>query len=207
MPLLITRSTNNYGPYQHPEKLIPLITTNAFENQQLPIYGTGQNVRDWLYVEDNCAAILTVLERGAVSEIYNVSSGEEKTNIEVTKAVLHTLKKPKSLIDYVEDRPGHDFRYSINSEKVRALGWTPQYDFARGTQETIRWYLKNEWWWRKIMARQQHRDYLRKHCMRFHAQSKPSMAIDASTRMLSRRRYLPSSLKEFKGHRSKRALS
>jgi dTDP-glucose 4,6-dehydratase len=207
IPLLITRSTNNYGPYQHPEKLVPLIITNAIENQQLPVYGTGQNVRDWLYVEDNCAAILTVLERGAVGGIFNVSSGEERTNIEVTKGVLHTLKKPESLIDYVKDRPGHDFRYSINSEKLRALGWTPQYDFARGIKETVRWYLKNKWWWNKIKAGQQHRDYLRKQCMRFHAQSEPSMVIDASTHTLSKRRYFPSSLKEFKEHRSERALS
>ncbi len=158
IPLLITRSSNNYGPYQHPEKLIPLIITNAFKNQELPIYGTGRNVREWLYVEDNCAAILTVLERGAVGEIYNVSSGEEKTNIEVTSAVLRALKKPKSLIHYVKDRPGHDLRYSITSDKVRALGWMPQYDFLRGIRETIRWYLENEWWWRKIKTRQRYRD-------------------------------------------------
>jgi dTDP-glucose 4,6-dehydratase len=158
IPLLITRSTNNYGPYQYPEKLIPLIITNAFENQRLPIYGTGRNVRDWLYVEDNCAAIMTVLERGAASEIYNISSGEEKTNIEVTKTVLHALKKPKSLIDYVKDRAGDDLRYSITSDKVRALGWKPRYDFSLGMAKTIRWYLENEWWWRKIRARQRHRN-------------------------------------------------
>jgi len=158
IPLLITRSSNNYGPYQHPEKLIPLAITNAIENQELPIYGAGRNVRDWLYVKDNCSAILAVLERGMVGEIYNIRSGEEKTNIEVIETILHTLNKPKSLIHYVRDRPGHDFRYSITSDKVRALGWMPRWNFLRGMKETIRWYLESEWWWRKIKVRQRHRD-------------------------------------------------
>jgi dTDP-glucose 4,6-dehydratase len=162
LPLLITRSTNNYGPYQHPEKLIPLFITNASENRSLPVYGTGRNVRDWLYVEDNCAAILTVLEKGVAGEIYNIASGEEKNNIEVTKEILHVLRKPESLIEYVKDRPGHDFRYSITFDKVRALGWTPNYKFARGIEATVRWYLENDWWWRKIKARREHVAYLKK---------------------------------------------
>ncbi|MCX8043770.1 MAG: dTDP-glucose 4,6-dehydratase [Desulfobacterota bacterium] len=151
LPTIITRCSNNYGPYQFPEKLIPLFITNALHDQPLPLYGDGLNVRDWIYVEDHCAAIALILERGRPGEVYNIGGNSEKTNIEITRAILHRLGKPESLIRYVTDRPGHDRRYAIDSSKLqRELGWAPRYDFATGIDRTIRWYLENTAWWQRI---------------------------------------------------------
>ena len=151
VPVIILRLSNNYGPYQFPEKLIPLFITNAMESKPLPLYGDGLYVRDWIYVEDACQAILLVLEEGKIGEIYNVGGGELKTNLEVTKIILKELKKPESLIQFVKDRPGHDRRYALNSEKIKAqLGFKPQTSFEEGLRKTIRWYQENKPWWQKI---------------------------------------------------------
>jgi dTDP-glucose 4,6-dehydratase len=150
LPVLITRSSNNFGPNQYPEKLIPLFVTNALEDVSLPLYGDGLNVRDWLYVQDNCRAIDLVLRGGEVGEIYNVGADNEKTNREITDLILRILDKPKSLVKMVKDRPGHDRRYSLNSEKLKGLGWEPKARFEDDLERTVRWYAENEDWWRKI---------------------------------------------------------
>ncbi|BBL47997.1 dTDP-glucose 4,6-dehydratase [Metallosphaera sedula] len=147
----VTRSANNYGPYQYPEKLIPKTVIRALHNLPVPVYGTGKNVRDWIYVQDNCEAILTVAEKGKPG-IYNVSAGEEKTNLEVVNTILEILGKP-NLIKFVEDRPGHDFRYSVDSTKLRELGWRPRTSFREGISLTVDWYVKNRWWWEGINSR------------------------------------------------------
>jgi len=147
----ITRCTNNYGPYQFPEKLIPKIIIRASINLKIPIYGTGNNVRDWLYVLDHCEAIDLVIRKGRKGGIYNISSGEEKTNLEVVKTILDIMGKNESLIEFVEDRPGHDLRYSLNSSKIREeLRWKPKHNFKEGIKETVKWYLENEWWWKPL---------------------------------------------------------
>lgn len=151
LPVLITRSSNNFGPYQYPEKLIPVLIINALQNKPLPIYSDGKNIRDWLYVLDNCSAIDLVFKRGKIGEIYNIASEVEKQNIEIAHLILEELKKPKSLIKFVEDRLGHDFRYSLDIRKIRELGWTPSYNFKEALKETINWYLQNEWWWRSLV--------------------------------------------------------
>ncbi|NLF88992.1 dTDP-glucose 4,6-dehydratase [Candidatus Bathyarchaeota archaeon] len=144
----ITRCTNNFGPYQLPEKLIPKTVIRALRDLPLPIYGKGTNIRDWIYVGDHCEAIGTVLEKGKPGEIYNVSASNEKTNIDIVKTILAQLKKPESLITFVEDRPGHDIRYSLDSSKLRReLGWMPKATFEQVLQSTVEWYLKNEHWW------------------------------------------------------------
>ncbi len=147
---MITRCTNNYGPYQFPEKLIPKTIIRASMDMKIPVYGTGRNVRDWIYVLDHCEAIDTVMRKGEKGEIYNVSSGEEKTNLEVVTRILSIMGKDESLIEFVEDRPGHDIRYSLDSSKIRKLGWKPKHSFKEGIKETVEWYLKNEWWWRPL---------------------------------------------------------
>ena len=146
---VITRCTNNYGAYQFPEKLIPKAIIRAELNMKIPIYGTGKNVRDWIYVNDHCEAINLVLEKGRKGEIYNISSGEEKTNLEVVSEILRIMEKP-DLVEFVEDRPGHDIRYSLDSSKIRKLGWKPKYSFSEGLKEMIEWYLENEWWWKPL---------------------------------------------------------
>lgn len=147
LPVNITRCSNNYGPYQFPEKLIPLMIHNAQENLPLPIYGDGMQIRDWLHVKDHCAAILTVLEGGVYGEVYNIGGNSEKTNIEIVKLILRELNKPESLITYVKDRPGHDRRYAIDNTKIRTtLGWKPFYTFEQGIHETIQWYLSSGGW-------------------------------------------------------------
>jgi len=151
LPVLITRSSNNYGPYQYPEKLIPLFTINALNNKPLPVYGTGNNVRDWLYVLDNCSGIDTVLHKGKIGEVYNIGGNTEKTNLEITHLILEVLDKPKSLITFVEDRKGHDFRYSLDTTKIKKLGWKREYNFEEAMKETIEWYKNNEWWWRPLV--------------------------------------------------------
>lgn len=142
VPCVITRSSNNYGPYQFKEKLIPVLITKALSNQKLPIYGDGKNVRDWIYVLDNCEAIELVSRRGKNGEIYNIASGNEIKNIEVAKIILKKLGKPESLIEFVPDRPGHDFRYSLDITKIKRLGWKPKVDFEKGIEKTIEWYKK-----------------------------------------------------------------
>lgn len=151
MPVLITRCSNNYGPYQFPEKLIPLMITNALADMELPVYGDGLNVRDWIHVKDHCAAIDLVLHRGEDGDVYNIGAGNEKTNIEIVKLVLEALGKPGSLIKYVKDRPGHDRRYAIDSEKItRGLGFRPSIDFTEGMRQTVQWYVENKGWWERI---------------------------------------------------------
>jgi dTDP-glucose 4,6-dehydratase len=146
---VITRCTNNYGMYQFPEKLIPKAIIRAESNMKIPIYGTGKNVRDWIYVKDHCEAINLVLERGERGEIYNISSGEEKTNLEVVSEILRIMDKP-DLVEFVEDRPGHDIRYSLDSSKIKKLGWKPKHSFKEGLKETVECYLENEWWWKPL---------------------------------------------------------
>ncbi|MCK4733140.1 MAG: dTDP-glucose 4,6-dehydratase [Methanophagales archaeon] len=146
---VITRCTNNYGPYQFPEKLIPKAIIRAKMDMSIPIYGTGKNVRDWIFVEDHCEAINLVLEKGERGEIYNVSGGEEKTNLAVINELLEVMAK-NDLIEFVEDRPGHDLRYSLDSSNIRELGWKPKHGFEDGLKETIEWYLNNEWWWQHL---------------------------------------------------------
>jgi dTDP-glucose 4,6-dehydratase len=155
LPTIITRSSNNYGPYQYPEKLIPLFITNAMEDQPLPLYGDGKNVRDWLYVLDNCEAIDVVLHKGKAGEVYNIGGGNEMENIRITELILKFLDKPKSLIKPVTDRLGHDRRYSVDIGKMQKLGWQPRHDFEEALQETVQWYQKNESWWRHIKEKQE----------------------------------------------------
>lgn len=150
LPIIITRCTNNFGPYQYPEKLIPLFVTNLLENRKVPIYGTGTNVRDWIYVIDHCKAVDVVLHAGAEGEIYNVGGGNEKTNIEITHKILELLGKDESMIEYVTDRQGHDFRYSLNCSKLKKLGWDPEYSFEEALEATVKWYIENKWWWEKL---------------------------------------------------------
>lgn len=149
----ITRCSNNYGPYQFPEKLIPLMIWRALENKPLPVYGDGLNIRDWLYVDDHCQAIDTVLRRGQAGEVYNVGGNNERTNLEIVKEVLRILNKSDSLIQFVTDRPGHDRRYAIDSSKIkRQLNWVPNTNFKDGIRKTVQWYLNNERWWREIIS-------------------------------------------------------
>ncbi|PFN07049.1 dTDP-glucose 4,6-dehydratase [Bacillus cereus] len=149
----ITRCSNNYGPFHFPEKLIPLMIINALHDKQLPVYGDGLNVRDWLHVEDHCQAIDLVLHKGRNGEVYNVGGNNERTNIEIVKTILKALDKPESLIKYVTDRPGHDRRYAIDATKLREeLGWSPKYNFDTGIEQTIKWYLENQEWWKNITS-------------------------------------------------------
>jgi len=151
LDVMVTRSSNNYGPFQYPEKLIPVLVIKALRNEPLPIYGNGMNIRDWLHVEDNCRAIDLVLKKGRPGDIVNVGSGNEIPNIEVAKLILRRLRKPESLIKYVPDRPGHDFRYSLKWENIRKMGWRPQVKFEEGLGKTVDWYVANEAWWKPIV--------------------------------------------------------
>jgi dTDP-glucose 4,6-dehydratase len=152
VPVLITRSSNNFGPYQYPEKLIPLFVTNAIDEQPLPLYGDGRNVRDWLYVLDNCAAIDLVLRKGGEGEVYNIGGGHEIENVDLTHQILELTGRPRSLIRPVTDRPGHDRRYSVDSTKIRALGWTPCHGFDDALAVTVSWYREHEAWWRPLKS-------------------------------------------------------
>ena len=153
LPVSITRCSNNYGPYHFPEKLIPLMISRALADESLPVYGKGENVRDWLYVKDHCAAIDLVMREGKVGEVYNVGGHNEKSNLEVVKIILDKLGKPESLITYVTDRPGHDMRYAIDPTKIHnELGWLPETKFEDGIEETIEWYLNNKEWWENILS-------------------------------------------------------
>ncbi|WP_018887672.1 dTDP-glucose 4,6-dehydratase [Paenibacillus massiliensis] len=153
LPVNITRCSNNYGPYQFPEKLIPLMISRALNDQQLPVYGDGLNIRDWLYVEDHCSAIDLVIHNGKLGEVYNIGGNNERTNVHIVKTILAELGKPESLISYVEDRPGHDRRYGIDPTKtMNELGWKPKHNFETGIKETIQWYLANKEWWTRIQS-------------------------------------------------------
>lgn len=151
-PVMITRSSNNFGPYQYPEKMIPLFVTNLLKSKKVPVYGDGLNVRDWIYVEDNCAGVDHVLRQGEPGEIYNIGAGNELTNLELTDRILELLGKTSSMITYVQDRPGHDRRYSIDCSKVRALGWKPRWTFDEALSATVTWYRENRWWWEPLKA-------------------------------------------------------
>lgn len=153
LPVTISRCSNNYGPYQFPEKLIPLMIANALADKPLPVYGTGENVRDWLYVEDHCRAIDMILENGKVGEVYNIGGHNERSNLDVVKTILKQLGKPESLITFVGDRKGHDLRYAIDPSKIHGeLGWLPETKFDDGIRQTIDWYLNNENWWKNIIS-------------------------------------------------------
>ena len=153
LPATISRCSNNYGPFQFPEKMIPLMIANALADKPLPVYGTGENVRDWLHVEDHCRAIDLILRRGRPGEVYNVGGHNEMRNIDVVRLILSELGKPESLIRCVADRKGHDLRYAIDPEKIRReLGWAPETAFAQGIRRTIRWYLENRAWWEEIVS-------------------------------------------------------
>lgn len=153
MPVTVSRCSNNYGPYHFPEKLIPLMISRALANESLPVYGKGENVRDWLHVSDHCAAIDLIIRKGKVGEVYNIGGHNERTNLEVVKTILNALDKPESLIQYVTDRPGHDRRYAIDPTKIETeLGWEPQYTFDTGIAMTIQWYLDNQDWWKHILS-------------------------------------------------------
>ena len=151
LDVVVTRSSNNYGPFQYPEKLIPVLVIKALRDQPLPIYGKGTNVRDWLHVEDNCRAIDIVLQKAKAGEIVNIGSGNEVPNIDVAKLILRHMKKPESLIKYIQDRPGHDFRYSLNWDQMRKMGWKPKMKFEDGLKRTVDWYVANQQWWKPLV--------------------------------------------------------
>ncbi|NNG67956.1 dTDP-glucose 4,6-dehydratase [Caldanaerobacter subterraneus] len=153
LPVTISRCSNNYGPYQFPEKLIPLMIINAMNDKELPVYGTGHNIRDWIYVTDHCEAIDLIIHKGREGEIYNIGGNCEKRNIEVVKTILKELRKPESLIKFVKDRPGHDLRYALDTSKIeKELGWKPKVKFDEGIKKTIKWYQTNKEWWEKIIS-------------------------------------------------------
>lgn len=162
LPITISRCSNNYGPYQFPEKLIPLMISRALDNQSLPVYGEGLNVRDWLHVKDHCSAIDLIIRNGKAGEVYNIGGHNEKANIEVVKIILKALDKPESLISYVKDRPGHDQRYAIDPTYIiKELGWKPEYNFETGIKQTIDWYLGNKEWWENIVSGE-YKEYYKK---------------------------------------------
>lgn len=153
LPTTISRCSNNYGPYHFPEKLIPLMILNALEDKPLPVYGNGENIRDWLHVYDHCTAIDLIIHKGNIGEVYNIGGHNERSNIEVVKTILNILGKSEDLISYVNDRPGHDLRYAIDASKIEhELGWKAKYDFDLGIKETVRWYIENESWWKTVLS-------------------------------------------------------
>jgi dTDP-glucose 4,6-dehydratase len=172
LPVVVARPVNNVGPYQHPEKAVPLFVTNALDDEPLPVYGQGLQMRDRLFVEDNCEALDLILHRGETGEAYNIAAGNERPNIEVAETVLDLLEKPKSLIRFVEDRPGHDERYSLDSSKLHALGWSPRHDFDAAIQETVDWYRANRSWWERVKSGQ-YRDYYERMYGRRLAEAQP----------------------------------
>ena len=150
VPVTITRASNNYGPFQFPEKMIPLFITNALDDVPVPLYGEGLNIRDWMHVMDHCRGIDVVIERGQAGEVYNIGGGNEARNVDLTRLLLRVAGRPETLIKKVQDRQGHDLRYSLDTSKLRALGWQPEVPFEEGLVDTVRWYRENEWWWRPI---------------------------------------------------------
>jgi dTDP-glucose 4,6-dehydratase len=166
---LVTRASNNFGPYQYPEKVIPLFITNAIDDEPLPLYGDGQQIRDWLYVDDHCDALEAVLARGEPGETYNVGGGNELANLDLTRTILEMLGKPMTLVRRVEDRPGHDRRYSVDCSKLRALGWTPSHSFDAALRETVEWYRGHEDWWRPLKSGEYREYYARQYGNRLQA--------------------------------------
>lgn len=167
LPVIITRCTNNFGPYQFPEKLIPLAITNAFEDKSIPIYGDGLNVRDWIYVDDHCRALEFVIQKGLPGEIYNIAANQEKTNLELIYSLLEIMGKPRELIKFVADRPGHDRRYALDASKIaRDLGWQPSHSFEEALAATADWYLSHEFWWRQIKSGEYAKYYQRMYSQR-----------------------------------------
>lgn len=153
LPMSISRCSNNYGAYQFPEKLIPLMISRALADEKLPVYGTGENIRDWLHVYDHCSAIDLIIRKGQNGSVYNIGGNNERTNLEIVKTILSLLDKPESLISFVTDRPGHDLRYAINADKIiKDLGWVAKYNFDDGIKETIKWYIDNQDWWKNIIS-------------------------------------------------------
>jgi dTDP-glucose 4,6-dehydratase len=162
LPVIITRSSNNYGPLQFPEKIIPLVITNALEGKPLPIYGDGLNVRDWIHVDDHCCALDVIIQKGRIGEVYNIGGSNEITNLELVRMILDILSKPDSLIAFVADRPGHDHRYALDITKIdRELGWRPSYPFEEALKDTVNWYIQHESWWRRIKSGE-YAEYYRK---------------------------------------------
>ncbi len=166
LPVIITRASNNFGPYQYPEKLIPLFVTNAIENKELPLYGDGKNIRDWLYVEDHCAAIQFIIDNGELGEVYNIGGGNERTNVDITREILSVLGKPETLITPVKDRPGHDRRYSLNGGKLAKLGWKPERNFEQALIETIEWYIQNRGLWEPLKSGEYKKFYTQQYNLR-----------------------------------------
>lgn len=148
LPVLITRSSNNFGPYQNPEKFIPKFTIRSLKNKKCPLYGRGLEKRDWIFVEDNCRAIDLSMRKGKIGNVYNMAAGDIYSNIEVAKKILKLVGRPQTLLEFVENRPGHDFRYALDTRKIRKLGWKPEKTFDEGLKETIEWYKNNSWWWK-----------------------------------------------------------
>jgi dTDP-glucose 4,6-dehydratase len=159
LPVTITRGSNNIGPYQYPEKVVPVFVTNALDDKPLPLYGDGLQMRDYQYVLDHCEGIDTVLRKGQLGEIYNLGTGTENTNIALTKLILKLLGKPESLIQPITDRPGHDRRYALDCSKIEALGWKTSHNFEQAVEATVKWYVDNEWWWRKIKDGTHYQEY------------------------------------------------
>jgi dTDP-glucose 4,6-dehydratase len=152
LPVLVSHSCNFYGPNQYPEKLIPLFITNLLENKKVPVYGQGQQVREWIFTEDHCKAVETIMEKGEPGEVYNIGTGDEKTNMEITEFILQELGVGEEKIEYVKDRPGHDWRYAINSQKLKGLGWQPEVSWSEGLRRTIKWYRENKNWWQPLKS-------------------------------------------------------
>lgn len=166
LPVNITRCSNNYGPFHFPEKLIPLTISRVLNNQPVPVYGNGQNVRDWLHVHDHCTAIDLVMHNGEIGEVYNIGGHNEKTNLQVVQTIIQALKKSENLIEFVEDRLGHDKRYAIDPTKIEQLGWKPVYDFETGIAQTIKWFVENENWWKQIISGEYQQYYDRQYAQK-----------------------------------------
>jgi dTDP-glucose 4,6-dehydratase len=169
IPAMITRASNNFGPYQYPEKLVPLFITNAIDDEPLPLYGDGQQIRDWLFVDDHCDAISLVLASGKPGEIYNIGAGNELPNLELTRSILQLLDKPSTLVRHVADRAGHDRRYSVDSSKIRSLGWAPTHSFEEALRTTVDWYRDRQQWWRRLKTDEYHAYYQRQYSDRLSA--------------------------------------
>ncbi|HZP27236.1 MAG TPA: GDP-mannose 4,6-dehydratase, partial [Dehalococcoidia bacterium] len=173
VPVTITRAANNIGPRQYIEKLVPLFTASALTGRPLPLYGDGRQVRDWLQVEDHCRALDLAYRSGEPGQVYNIGAGNYQENVHVAEAILDLLEKPRSLIRHVEDRPGHDRRYSVDASKLRALGWQPQFDFYRALETTVAWYRENRWWWEPVFAGSEFQRYYDEQYGRRLAESRP----------------------------------
>ena len=161
-PVIITHSCNFYGPYQYPEKIIPLFVTNLIQDKKVPLYGEGRNIREWRYTEDHCRAIDTILHKGEIGKVYNIGTGKQISNLELTNIILDGLNKDDSYIKKVKDRAGHDFRYALSFEPLKKIGWSPEIKFPEGIKKNIEWYKSNEKWWKKLVEKKEHTDYMQK---------------------------------------------